>query len=121
MINFSRNYIQEGHLSVIWKDTTFSYGYFLWFEDSSGATLKPKVFPTKSSRSLPQPGILCCDFYMKLKEICFPKMNPEKVRCYELFCIHLGLVSASCVLEHTRRLSATIGDLKGYPSHPLEI
>ncbi|KAF5273063.1 hypothetical protein FQR65_LT04805, partial [Abscondita terminalis] len=113
MIHFSRNHLQEGHLSLMWKDTTFNYAYFLWFEDTSGTALKPTIFPTNASKALPLPGILCGDFYQKLKEACFPKMVPSKVRCYELFCIHLGLATASVVLEHTRRLAATIWELRG--------
>lgn len=61
MMNFARLHLQEGNLSLMWKDTTFNYAYFLWFEDSSGAPLKPAVFP---STNLPLPGILCEDFYM---------------------------------------------------------
>lgn len=121
MIEFTRNHLQEGHLSIMWKDTTFNYSYFLWFEDTSGAALKPSVFPSNTSRVLPQPGILCGDFYQKLKEACFPKMSPNKVRCYELYCIHLGLATPSCVLEHTRRLAATIWELRGHPNNPVDL
>ncbi|KAK4882940.1 hypothetical protein RN001_006259 [Aquatica leii] len=121
MIHFSRNHLQEGHLSLMWKDTTFNYAYFLWFEDTSGTALKPTIFPTNASKALPLPGILCGDFYQKLKESCFPKMPPSKVRCYELFCIHLGLATASVVLEHTRRLAATIWELRGHPNHPMDL
>lgn len=64
MINFSRTHLEAGHLSIIWKDTTFSYAYFLWFEDTSGSPLKPTIFPTHASKPLPQPGILSGDFYM---------------------------------------------------------
>jgi len=35
MVEFSREHLQEGHLAMIWKDTTFNYSYFLWFEDLS--------------------------------------------------------------------------------------
>ncbi|KAF5295998.1 hypothetical protein FQA39_LY12770 [Lamprigera yunnana] len=121
MIHFSRNHLQEGHLSLMWKDTTFNYAYFLWFEDTSGTALKPTIFPTNASKALPLPGILCGDFYQKLKEVCFPKMSPTKVRCYELYCIHLGLATASVVLEHTRRLAATIWELRGHPNHPIDL
>ncbi|KAJ8937389.1 hypothetical protein NQ318_015469 [Aromia moschata] len=88
------------------------------FTKKKRGPLKPAVFP---SNNLPLPGILCEDFYQKLKELCFPKMTPSKIRCYELFCIHLGLVTASCVLEQTRRLSATIWELKGHPSHAIDL
>ncbi|RZB38900.1 Hermansky-Pudlak syndrome 1 protein -like [Asbolus verrucosus] len=105
MIKFSRNHLQEGNLSLMWKDTIFNYAYFLWFEDISGAPMKPVIFPTNSSKALPLPGLLGADFY----------------QCYELFCVHLGLVTASCVLEHTRRLAATIWELRGLKAHPIDL
>lgn len=35
MVEQTRIHLQEGHLSVMWKDTMFNYSYFLWFEDTS--------------------------------------------------------------------------------------
>lgn len=105
---------------MMWKDTTFNYAYFLWFEDKAGAPLKPRVFPTNSTKALPQAGILCGDFYQRLTEVCFPKMATGKVRCFELFCIHLGLATSSVVLEQTRRLAATIYEVTGGPSNPMD-
>jgi len=35
MIDFSRAHLVDGHISLMWKDTTFNYAYFLWFEDAS--------------------------------------------------------------------------------------
>lgn len=63
MIDFSRRHLQEGHLSLMWKDTTFNYAYFVWFEDTTGSPMKPTIFPTNASKVLPQPGIFCGDFY----------------------------------------------------------
>ncbi|XP_063221204.1 BLOC-3 complex member HPS1 [Bacillus rossius redtenbacheri] len=121
MVEFSRKHLQEGHFALMWKDTTFNYAYFLWFEDASGCPLKVKVFPTAALKSFPRPGILCGDFYQRLTEACFPKAMPGKVRCYELYCIHLGLATSSCVLEHSRRLAATIWEVTGAPKSPLDI
>ncbi|KAL3277184.1 hypothetical protein HHI36_012535 [Cryptolaemus montrouzieri] len=121
LIDFALQHLQEGTMSLMWKDTTFSYAYFLWFEDSNGTPLKSSVPLTNPNKTLPVPGLLNNDFYQKLKEICFPKMAPSKIRCYEIFCIHLGLVSHPCVLEHTRRLAATIWELSGHPSHPIDL
>lgn len=44
MVKQSRMHLQEGHLSVMWKDTTFNYAYFLWFEDNSVRILKLYIF-----------------------------------------------------------------------------
>ncbi|XP_045467647.1 Hermansky-Pudlak syndrome 1 protein homolog [Harmonia axyridis] len=121
LIDFALQHLQEGTMSLMWKDTIFSYAYFLWFEDSNGTPLKSSVPLTNPNKTLPVPGLLNNDFYQKIKEICFPKMSPSKIRCYEIFCIHLGLVSQPCVLEHTRRLAATIWELNGHPSHPIDL
>ncbi|KAG8320508.1 hybrid polyketide synthetase [Homalodisca vitripennis] len=120
MVEFSRTHLQDGHLAVMWKDTTFNYAYYLWFEDNTGSPIKPKVCPSTAVKTLPMPGIICGDFYRKLVEACFPKLAASKVRCYELYCIHLGLATSSCVLEHSRRLAATIFEVTGQPN-PLDI
>ncbi|XP_021934600.1 Hermansky-Pudlak syndrome 1 protein homolog isoform X2 [Zootermopsis nevadensis] len=121
MVEFSRAHLQEGHTAIMWKDTTFSYAYFLWFEDSSASPLKPKIFPTAALKNFPRPGILCGDFYQKLAEFCFPKTSLCKVHCYELYCVHLGLATSSCVLEQSRRLAATIWEVTGMPSNPVDL
>ncbi|XP_060521851.1 BLOC-3 complex member HPS1 isoform X2 [Cylas formicarius] len=113
MVKFSQRHLQEGHTSLIWKDSAFTCSFFLWFEDSGGSGLKTTSSPGPF-RSFP--GILTDHFYTKMKETCFPKTSPLKVKCFELFCIHLGLVTPSCVLEQARRLAATIWELKGFPS-----
>ncbi|XP_050420631.1 uncharacterized protein LOC126833377 [Adelges cooleyi] len=118
MVNFSRHHLQNGHFIVLWKDTTFTYSYFMWFEDQSGTSLKPKLQVASSDA---YPGILTGDYYEKLLEMCFPRMPQGKVRCFELFCVHLGLATASCVLEHSRRLSATVWEVTGRPSNLLDL
>jgi Hermansky-Pudlak syndrome 1 protein len=59
--------------------------------------------------------------HRRLIEICFPKTAPNKIKCYELYCVHLGLVTASCVLEHCRRLAATINDVTGPSGNPIDL
>ncbi|XP_034233970.1 Hermansky-Pudlak syndrome 1 protein homolog isoform X1 [Thrips palmi] len=121
MVELSRAHLQDGHFALMWKDTTFNYAYFLWFEDASGSPLKPKVLPTSALKNFPMPGVMCGDFYQKLIECCFPKTSPSKIRCFELMCIHLGLATSSCVLEHSRRLAATIWEVTGMPGSPLDL
>ncbi|XP_055595934.1 BLOC-3 complex member HPS1 isoform X2 [Uranotaenia lowii] len=124
MVELSRTYLHKGHMSMIWKDVTFSYGYFLWFEDPNGTALKPKEIPDLSAISTkPQliAGILAGDYYRRLIETCFPRTSPSKIRCYELFCVHLGLVTSTNVLEHCRRLAVTITDLTGCVGNPIEL
>ncbi|KAG5333721.1 HPS1 protein, partial [Acromyrmex charruanus] len=57
----------------------------------------------------------------KLTETCFPKLSPSKVRIYELYCVHLGLTTSTCVLEHSRRLAATIWEVTGVPNNLADI
>ncbi|XP_008207044.2 Hermansky-Pudlak syndrome 1 protein homolog [Nasonia vitripennis] len=121
MVEQSRIHLQEGHMSIMWKDTTFNYAYFLWFEDSSGTPLKCKTIFNHTLKNFPVPGILCGDYYRKLAEAYFPKLSPNKIRIYELYCVHLGLATSSCVLEHSRRLAATIWEVTGLPNNPADI
>ncbi|KAJ9592246.1 hypothetical protein L9F63_001247 [Diploptera punctata] len=121
MVDFARSHLQEGQTAVMWKDTTFNYAYFLWFEDGSAAPMKPKVSPAIAVKSFPRPGILRGDFYKKLVDVCFPKSSPYKIHVYELYCIHLGLATSTCVLEQSRRLAATIWEVTGMPTNPLDL
>ncbi len=41
---------------------------------------------------------------------CFPNVPLSKIRCVELFCIHLGLVTSGLVIDHAKRLSVNIFD-----------
>ncbi|XP_053670434.1 BLOC-3 complex member HPS1 [Anopheles nili] len=126
MVDFSRTYLDKGYMSMIWKDVTFSYAYFLWFEDEHGATLKPNEPPSHGA-VLPATkpsliaGILAGDYYQRLIETCFPRTQANKVRCYELFLVHLGLVTSTIVLEHCRRLAVTITDLTGCIGNPIDL
>uniref|UniRef100_A0A182Q7R1 FUZ/MON1/HPS1 third Longin domain-containing protein n=1 Tax=Anopheles farauti TaxID=69004 RepID=A0A182Q7R1_9DIPT len=126
MVDFSRNYLDKGYMSMIWKDVTFSYAYFVWFEDEHGATLKPNEPPNHGS-VLPATkpsliaGILAGDYYQRLIETCFPRTPSSKIRCYELFLVHLGLVTSTIVLEHCRRLAVTITDLTGCIGNPIDL
>lgn len=61
MVTFAHSHLQEGHTALIWKDTIFTYGYFLWFEDSNGDSLKFTLTPDLGSKT---PGILHEDYYM---------------------------------------------------------
>uniref|UniRef100_A0AAR5QHD7 Hermansky-Pudlak syndrome 1 protein homolog n=1 Tax=Dendroctonus ponderosae TaxID=77166 RepID=A0AAR5QHD7_DENPD len=118
MVTFAHSHLQEGHTAIIWKDTIFTYGYFLWFEDSSGDSLKFTLTPDLGSKI---PGILHEDYYMKLKTAMHPKLPAQKVRAYELFVMYLGLVTASSVLEQTRKLASTIWELKSLPTHVINL
>lgn len=57
----------------------------------------------------------------KLKTVFFPKMSPGKIRIYELYVMHLGLMPTSAVLEQSRMLSSTVWELKGFPTHAIDL
>lgn len=67
MVKTSQSYLQDGHFTLVWQDAAFFYSYFLWFEDSHGAQMKPKQLPNANSATTtkPQivPGILSGEFY----------------------------------------------------------
>ncbi|XP_020815082.1 Hermansky-Pudlak syndrome 1 protein homolog [Drosophila serrata] len=124
MVEIARSYLKKGQTTVMWKDKAFHYSYFLWFEDQSGSTLSTSLdlqqhflatgaASGNGTKSPTEPGALTMDYYHDLAELCFPKISPGKVRVYELYCIHLGLVTATCAVEHARRLVATISDVVG--------
>lgn len=124
MVEFSRSYLRDGHTRIMWKDPTFHYSYFLWFEEKNnpGTAMKHPDFRSVHMAAVTgakpklEPGVLTGssdDFYQSLMDISFPKSPPNKIKCYELYCIHLGLVTATCAVEHCRRLVATISDITG--------
>ncbi|KNC28627.1 hypothetical protein FF38_04891 [Lucilia cuprina] len=122
MLEFSRTHLKKGHSSVMWKDKSFNYAYFLWFEDQTTGSSKsidlqkPFNASQHSANAFKpnfEPGLLAGDYYHLLTEACFPKTPANKIKCYELYCVHLGLVTATCAVEHSRRLVATISDVVG--------
>jgi len=114
MVKFGREHLQQGHFSVLWKDGTFSYSYFLWFEDATGQPVVAKSVPELPWDDCPLlPGILCGDFYRRLVKEAFPGPSSSKIKCLELFCVHLGLSTSSCVLGHAKRLASTIYEVIG--------
>lgn len=122
MVEFARDHLREGHTSLLWKDKTFNYSYFLWFEDQTGNALKTNPLDKETLSELPLPGILCDDFYKAFASRAFPDIPPNQVRAFELFCIHLGMTTSPCILEQTRRLAATVWEIAAPMSaNPLDL
>ncbi|XP_018330447.1 Hermansky-Pudlak syndrome 1 protein homolog [Agrilus planipennis] len=120
MIQFCQKHLQEGYLSLLWKNLTFKFAYFLWFEDVTGEVLKP-VNASEAINKISKPGIINGDFYYKLKQSCFPKLSPNKVRCYELYSVHLKIVAPSLILDHMKKLTTTIWEIKGHSNNPIDL
>ncbi|KAF2354573.1 hypothetical protein FHG87_014669 [Trinorchestia longiramus] len=123
MVEFARSHLSSGNFSVMWKDTTFSYAYFLWFEDRYGVAQTPEQLDEDVLAALPLPGILSEDFYRLLTAHCVPGLTPDQVQVCEVFCVHLGLVTAPCILEQTRRLLSSVWEVAGQGAtcHPTEL
>ncbi|KAA0202507.1 hypothetical protein HAZT_HAZT009280 [Hyalella azteca] len=123
MFEFARSHLSSGNFSVMWKDTTFSYAYFLWFEDRNGVAQIPEQLDEDVLAALPLPGILSEDFYRRLTAHCVPALSPDQVQVCEVLCVHLGLVTAPCILEQTRRLLASVWEVAGQGTscHPADL
>ncbi|XP_043664114.1 Hermansky-Pudlak syndrome 1 protein homolog isoform X4 [Vespula pensylvanica] len=96
MVKQSRMHLQEGHLSVMWKDTTFNYAYFLWFEDNSGSPLKLKVYLNHLMKNFPVPGILCGDYYRYVTK-CVTRMFSHSFN-FDLFYIYVCMYVCMYIL-----------------------
>lgn len=120
MVEFTRMQLQLGHFAIVWRDSHFHYSYFLWFEDLKGDSLKPQVL-LHGLRNFPPPGILSGDFYKMLRHECFPSLSTDDIHCYELLCIHLATASPPFIVEHVRRLAATVWDLCGAAQSPVDL
>ncbi|KAB7495680.1 Hermansky-Pudlak syndrome 1-like protein, partial [Armadillidium nasatum] len=122
MVDFARDHLAKGHCTVLWKDKTFSYSYFLWFEDQGGNPLKPVNLNKDILKTFPQTGLLCGDFYKVYATKAFPNNSPSSLRGFELYCVHIGLATSPCILEQTRRLAASIWEIAGPPStNPIDL
>ncbi len=58
--------------------------------------------------------------HRQLLKKCFLSSS-QRVRCFELYSVHLGLVTSACVLEQCRRLTATIWEVTGVSTNPLDL
>ncbi|XP_033125489.1 Hermansky-Pudlak syndrome 1 protein homolog [Anneissia japonica] len=97
-------FIKDGYISVAYREGDFFYSYFLWFEDTLGSSLECREPPSVNTNNLP-PGIIATDFYKNLVQTCFPNLQPGLVQCYELICIHLGVVPIQYVLAQSQKLA----------------
>lgn len=117
--NYLQTFLVLGHTSVAARYGDFLFTYLLWFEDSSGnqRTIKdPNAFVKEFPNS---PGIIGSNFYSELKRRCFPSVSQDRIYCYELFCMHLGILPLSQVSGHSRRLAAMLWETSGEANLPM--
>ncbi|KAK2149536.1 hypothetical protein LSH36_447g01020 [Paralvinella palmiformis] len=116
IVQWSQTKLSLGYTALLLHDRQLHFAYFLWYEDAMG---NPQVveqhFRPENNGVLP--GILSDNFYRKLTNDCFPSAaNKMSVHCYELLCVHIGLVPTQHVLSHCRKLAAMLWELSDVPT-----
>ncbi|XP_035674370.1 Hermansky-Pudlak syndrome 1 protein homolog isoform X1 [Branchiostoma floridae] len=119
MVRRWQHYLQNSFTSSVVRDGDFCYSYFLWFEDPSGNPLSPQQ-PVKQVQGAP-PGILAGHYYRDLCSRCFPTMPVGAVNCYELMCMHVGVIPAEFVASHCRKLAAMLWETSGEAHSPISL
>ncbi|XP_013391280.1 uncharacterized protein LOC106159526 [Lingula anatina] len=99
--------LQQGFTTMTVRDGDFFYSYCLWFEDSGGNIIAP-LRPFHGGSLEHPPGIIAENSYRLLRRQCFPGISLSGVYCYELVCVHIGLVPTKYVVDHWRRLYALL-------------
>ncbi|ELT94155.1 hypothetical protein CAPTEDRAFT_214131 [Capitella teleta] len=100
--------LKDGYTAMTARDGEYFVSYFLWFEDPMGNQLAVKE-PFKGYSST-IPGILSGNFYKRLVHDCFRGSSSlaRPIHCYELLCVHVGLVPSQHVFNHCQRLAAML-------------
>lgn len=115
-IDLMLKYRKKGRSSLIWKSPALSFSFFTWYEDECGQYLDPKDVPS----SVENPST-SANYYQKITETLFPKTPLARIKSYDLYLVHLGLVNSNLCLEHSRRIAVTINDIIGINGNPLDI
>ncbi|XP_077992016.1 BLOC-3 complex member HPS1-like [Glandiceps talaboti] len=116
----SQKYLQRGFTSLLRRDGDYYYSYFIWFEDPMGNPL-PMQHPPKVDPDGPPPGILSGHFYRKMVRQCFPNAPVGSVHCYELMCMHVGVVPVQYVVNHCQNLAAKLWETSGELNSPISL
>ncbi|XP_059607673.1 BLOC-3 complex member HPS1 [Phlebotomus argentipes] len=115
-IDMMAKYKKKGRSSLIWKSPALSYSFFTWYEDECGQYLDPKDVP-----SCPENHTTSANYYQKITETLFPRTSVARIKSFDLYLVHLGLVNSNLCLEHSRRIAVTINDVIGITGNPLDI
>lgn len=117
---YIHSYLLLGHTFIAVRDGDFLFTYCLWFEDSSG---NPVVLhcPLPVLHGSPPPGILSTSFYKDLTRRCFPSAPANAVRCYELMCVHVGLVPVQFATKHIRSLASALFQTSLGANYPISL
>ncbi|XP_055694276.1 BLOC-3 complex member HPS1 [Lutzomyia longipalpis] len=116
-IDLIAKYKKKGRSSVIWKGPELCFSFFTWYEDECGQYLDPKEVS-----ACPENPTASANYYQKITETLFQRTTTvQRIKSYDLYLIHLGLVNSNLCLEHSRRISMTINDIMGSGGNPLDI
>ena len=98
----AQRYLSSGYTGMSVRDGQVTYSYRLWVEDESGR---------EETIALPLPGHetpFDCSFYKDLTRALFPSAKPGTIECFELYTLHVGVVSAQTIAAQNRRLVASL-------------
>ncbi|XP_076460275.1 BLOC-3 complex member HPS1-like [Babylonia areolata] len=112
--------LQQGYTSVLLREGDFYFSFFLWFEDSSGNPMSVQE-PYKPGLDTPLPGTLTGNFYKRLIRQCFPGRVEGVVHCYEMFLMHVGLVTPPYIAAHCQRLAHKLWLMSGEAYTPVTL
>ena len=110
----------RGYTALIVRDGDFTFSYFLWFEDLLGKPLTS----TKSIREVDcasPTGLLSSKFYKDLIAHLFPNEAEGSVHCYELLCMHIGVVTNHFVTTSCHKLTRLLWEASGEANSPINL
>lgn len=120
MWTYIHSYLLLGHTFVAVRDGDFLFTYCLWFEDTSGNPVSLQ-HPLPVLHGSPPPGILSTSFYKDLVRRCFPSAPANAIRCYELMCVHVGLVPVQFATKHIRSLASALFETSLGAHYPISL
>eukprot|EP00112_Aurelia_sp_Birch-Aquarium-sp1_P002731 Seg1303.8 transcript_id=Seg1303.8/GoldUCD/mRNA.D3Y31 product="Hermansky-Pudlak syndrome 1 protein" protein_id=Seg1303.8/GoldUCD/D3Y31 len=118
MWQYAENHVTQGFSTFYIKQGDFTYSYHIWFEDTMGKSLPVQRIP-QANYNCNRTGVISGDFYNDLVRHCFPNMSPGAAHCYELFCIHIGIVSNRFVATSCKKLARQLFEASGEASSPI--
>eukprot|EP01121_Diplochlamys_sp_Union-15-3_P019101 TRINITY_DN7108_c0_g1_i3.p1 TRINITY_DN7108_c0_g1~~TRINITY_DN7108_c0_g1_i3.p1 ORF type:complete len:542 (-),score=45.66 TRINITY_DN7108_c0_g1_i3:14-1396(-) len=100
----AQTFLAKGFFDVVMKCGEFQYSYKLWFEqEPTGQRL-----PIKDRVSLDQKQPINRAFYKEVQHRLFPAQNvleqKKKIRCCEIYCLYLGMLSLKVIQRHNQHL-----------------
>ncbi|XP_065827969.1 BLOC-3 complex member HPS1-like isoform X4 [Oscarella lobularis] len=105
-----RRLLSQGYMSASVRDSHFLYSYQLWCEDQTGSVLS---WDSSSSfvRDLRPPSVISVKFYKDLLSTGYWKGQPGvAVHCYEMMCVHVGVVSTEHAAKQSKKLASRLWD-----------